>query len=140
MYKILIVEDEIGTARPVKEALELYGYEADIASDGEIGLELFEKNKYDLILLDLKMPKMTGEELLRKIRQKDPYIYVLIYTNYSNYTDIKALTNIGIDGYVNKGPGAELQELIDMIQDKLNPLDEDKLQSLVESLHEVPVK
>ena len=72
MHKILIIEDEINTAMPVKEALELCGYSADIARDGEAGLELFREKEYDLVLLDLKMPKMTGEEVLKKIREKDP--------------------------------------------------------------------
>ena len=67
MYRILIVEDEKDTAMPVREALQLYGYEADIAADGEKGVEIFRQNQYDLVLLYLKMPKLTGEEVLRKI-------------------------------------------------------------------------
>lgn len=140
MYKILIVEDEKGTSVPVKEALELYGYEADVAEDGAEGMELFRKNTYDLVLLDLKMPKMTGEEVLKKIRQIDPYVYVIIYTNYREFEEIKELTNMGIDGYINKGPNAELQELIDIIKEKLDPLDEEGVKKLIGGIEELPIE
>lgn len=140
MYKILVVEDEKGTSMPVKEALELYGYEADVAEDGTEGMKRFRENTYDLVLLDLKMPKMTGEEMLKKIRQMDPYVYVIIYTNYREFEEIKELTNMGIDGYINKGPNAELQELVDIIREKLDPLDEEGVKKLIGGIEELPVE
>lgn len=115
------IEDEIMTAELVKEALHLNGIGADIAEDGLKGLELIKKKDYDLILLDLKMPKLSGEEVLKEIRKIRPYVFVIIYTNFSEFADIKALVNIGIDGYVNKGPDSDLQELIDKIKEKLEP-------------------
>ena len=124
MYRILIVEDEKNTADPVKEALELNGFEADVAENGIHALDMFEKKTYDLVLLDLKLPQMTGEEVLRKLRNIDPYVYVIVYTNYSVFEDIKKLTNIGIDGYINKGGSADLNELVQTIKRKLLPLDE----------------
>ena len=136
MSKILIIEDEIATATPVKAALELEGINADIAKNGTEGLELFRQNDYDLILLDLKMPGMSGEEVLTEIRKIDPFIDVIIYTNYSDFSDIKKLTNIGIEGYVNKGPNAELSELLEMIKSKLAPLTEFVVGKLIDSLPE----
>lgn len=140
MYKVLIVEDEKGTAVPVKEALELNGYGADIASDGAMGAEMFKKNGYDLVLLDLKMPKMTGAEVLKQIREADPYVYVIIYTNYGDFEEVKALANMGIDGYLNKGPDAELQELIDKVKEKLDPLDEEGVKNLFGGISDLPVE
>ena len=136
MSKILIIEDEIATATPVKAALELEGINADIAKNGTEGLELFRQNDYDLILLDLKMPGMSGEEVLTEIRKIDPFVDVIIYTNYSDFSDIKKLTNIGIEGYINKGPNAELTELLEMIKAKLAPLDEFVVGKLIDSLPE----
>lgn len=131
MNRVLIIEDEINTARPVKEALELNGIEAVIASNGIDGLKQFDDSSFDLVLLDLKMPGMDGEEVLKEIRKSDPFVDVIIYTNYHEFTDIKKLTNIGIDGYINKGPKADLSELIKMIVDKLEPLDEEEIRILV---------
>ena len=84
MNKILIIEDELMTATTVKEALELNGINADIAEDGMKGLDLIKKNDYDLILLDLKMPKLSGEEVLKEIRKIRPYVFVIVYTNLAN--------------------------------------------------------
>lgn len=131
MYNILLVEDEKETAKIVKEALELEEMKVDIAYDGKQGLEFFTQNEYDLVLLDLKMPQMNGEELLIKIRQLNPYIDVIVYTNYSDFADVKKLVNLGINGYVKKGAEAELAELIDIIKSKLEPLDEQEMKNLI---------
>lgn len=133
MNRILIIEDEVKTAIPVKEALELNGMQAEIAKDGEIGLKMVKEKEFDLILLDLKMPKMSGEDVLRKIRKIRPYVFVIIYTNFSDFTDLKVLANIGIDGYVNKGPDADLKELINIIKEKLEPFSIESMQTIVNS-------
>lgn len=131
MYKILLIEDEDATAGFVKKALENNGYEVEIAVDGEEGVLKFEKGNYDLVLLDLKLPKKEGVEVLQDIRRIDPYVYVIVYTNYSVFADIKRLTNIGVDGYINKGADAELQDVVDMVKDKLDPLNGEDVSRLV---------
>lgn len=132
MNKILIIEDELMTATAVKEALELNEMKAEIAEDGIKGLDLIKKNDYDLILLDLKMPKLSGEDVLKEIRKIRPYVFVIIYTNFSEFADIKALANIGIDGYVNKGPDSDLQELVNIIKEKLDPFSIDDMEVIME--------
>lgn len=134
MNYVLIIEDEAATAAPVKEALEMDGIQVDVANDGNAGLKLFREKVYDLILLDLKLPGLTGEEVLSEIRKEDPFITVIVYTNYSNFADIKRLTNMGIDGYINKGPGADLNELLTVIENKLAPSDENALDALFKEL------
>ena len=89
MNRVLIIEDETVTAEAVKEALALDDISADIASDGESGLQKFVANNYDLILLDLKMPGLSGDEVLSEIRKRDPFVDVIIYTNYTDFADIK---------------------------------------------------
>ena len=131
MNKILIIEDEKMTANLVKEALEIEKMEVDLAEDGVRGIEMIEDKDYDLVLLDLKMPKMNGEDVLKVIRKIRPYVFVIVYTNFSEFADIKTLTNIGIDGYVNKGPSADLSELINMIKEKLEPFSVEELKDIV---------
>lgn len=131
MYKILLVEDNVETANYVKQAFELENLSVDVAYDGQNGFEQYLKEEYDLVLLDLEMPKMNGEELLIKIRNINPYIDIIVYTNYSNYGDIKRLVNLGINGYVNKGPEADLKELIALVKSKLEPIDEESMKILV---------
>lgn len=136
MSHVLIIEDEVATATPVKDALEMDGIQVDIARDGNFGLQLFRTNAYDLILLDLKLPGLTGEEVLSMMRKEDPFIPVIVYTNYSSFADIKKLTNIGIDGYINKGPDADLDELVKAIENKLSPIDDASLDALFKELPE----
>lgn len=131
MNNVLIIEDEEVTARQVKAALEMHHVDADIAEDGRTGLQMFEKKDYDLILLDLRMPQMDGEEVLTQIREQDPFVDVIVYTNYKDFTDIKKLTNIGIQGYINKGSRAELNELVDTILKHLAPLDENDVDKMI---------
>lgn len=134
MSKVLIIEDERDTALPVKRGLELEGIEADIATNGPSGLKMFQAEQYDLVLLDLKMPQMSGEEVLKEIRKLDPFVDIIIYTNYTEFADIKKLTNIGIDGYINKGTEADLPELISVIKEKLMPLDETDITALLKDI------
>ena len=111
--------------------------EVQIACDGKEGLNMFHRESYDLILLDLEMPRMSGEELLREVRRENPYIDIIVYTNYERFGDIKKLVNMGINGYVNKGPSADLQELIDMIKSKLEPMDEEEISCLIQNTEEL---
>lgn len=119
------------TAKNVKEAFELNGIETEVARDGETGLSLVREKEFDLILLDLKMPKMSGEDVLREIRKIRPYVFVVIYTNFSDFTDLKVLTNIGIDGYVNKGPDADLRELVNIVKEKLEPFSVENVRTII---------
>ncbi len=89
MSKVLIIEDELDTAEPVKKGLELEGIQANIATDGASGLSMFQAGQYDLVLLDLKMPQMSGEEVLKELRKLDPFVDIIIYTNYTEFADIK---------------------------------------------------
>ena len=134
MNRVLIIEDEIVTAEAVKDALALDDISANIASNGKSGLEKFSSQNYDLILLDLKMPGLSGDEVLSEIRKQDPFIDVIIYTNYTDFADIKKLANIGIEGYINKGAKADLSELIDAIKKKLAPLDDETISVLLKDV------
>ena len=133
MNKVLVIEDEMMTAKNVKAAFELNGIETETAENGEEGLRLVKEKDYDLILLDLKMPKMSGEEVLKEIRKIRPYVFVVIYTNFSDFIDIEALANIGIDGYVNKGPDADLQELVNIVKDKLEPFSIENVRTIIDN-------
>ena len=137
MYKILLVEDNRETAEFVRAALELEDMKVETACDGKVGWSMFQENSYDLVLLDLEMPRMNGEELLREIRRENPYIDIIVYTNYERFGDIKKLVNMGINGYVNKGPSADLQELIDMVKSKLEPMDEEDMTRLIKDTEEI---
>lgn len=66
--KILIVDDEKDIASSVKMLVEGMGYNSAIANDGKMALDMLNKEKFDLVLLDILMPQMSGREVLEKIR------------------------------------------------------------------------
>ena len=133
---ILLVEDERKTGETLKEALESENISVDWAQDGKVALRQIEKGKYDLVVLDLKLPEMSGEEVLRGIRKIDPYVEVIIYTNYEEPPVMKQLIDLGIDGYINKGAEADLWDIVDKVKAKLDPFTDEKINEILESTSE----
>jgi two-component system copper resistance phosphate regulon response regulator CusR len=100
--KILVVEDETKVAEVLKRGLTEEGYEAEIAYDGQIGLQLAQSGDYDLILLDVNLPLLNGLELCRQLRQKDEVTPVLMLTALSMSDDIVSGLEAGADDYLPK--------------------------------------
>lgn len=101
--RILVVEDHAGLARNVARALrESAGYAVDISLDGEDGLYLAQSNPYDLILLDLMLPKVDGLEILRRLRRQSIVAPVLILTSRDEKDTTIALLDAGADDYLSK--------------------------------------
>ncbi len=101
--RALVVEDHAGLARNIARALrESAGYAVDISLDGQDGLFLAESNPYDLILLDLMLPKLDGLEILRSLRKKAVKTPVLILTSRDERETTIALLDAGADDYLTK--------------------------------------
>jgi DNA-binding response OmpR family regulator len=100
--RILIIEDEKDLANAIAKGLRKQGYAADVAYDGEEALFLVEVNDYDLLILDLNLPKIDGIEVCRKIRTSGTSIGILMLTARSGLEDrIKGL-DYGADDYLVK--------------------------------------
>lgn len=108
--KILIVEDESKIARFVELELKYEGYEVTIAGDGRAGFEAFQAVKPDLVLLDLMLPKMSGIEVCRRIRQTDETIPVIMLTAKDDVMDKVMGLDMGADDYMTKP--FEIEELL----------------------------
>jgi len=104
MAKIAIIEDETAIAEMYRFKLEQLGYEVRCAVNGKEGLELARTWRPELILLDLMMPEMSGDEILEKIRATDwgKAIKVIILTNISEDSGPSKLRSLNIDRYVVK--------------------------------------
>jgi len=102
LLRILIVEDEKLLADSIKSLLEKKGFEVDVAYDGESGNELAELGIYDLLILDIMMPKMDGYEITRRIREKNIGTPILMLTAKSEIEDRIEGLNSGADYYLTK--------------------------------------
>ncbi len=101
--RILVIEDEQRLAENVARSLEeTGGYAVDIANDGEDGLFMAESNPYDLILLDLMLPRLPGVDVLKKLRQEKIYTPVLVLTARDEKESVIELLNAGADDYLTK--------------------------------------
>lgn len=114
---ILVVEDEEKIARVLQLELEFEGYIVEKAFDGNEALEKFRSQKWDLILLDVMLPGMSGIELLRKIRINDPLTPVILLTARGSVADKVSGLDLGANDYVTKP--FEMEELLARIRANL---------------------
>ena len=101
MTKILIVEDEISFSEAIAFLLGKEGFESEIAENGRVALELFKKNHYDLILLDLMIPEVSGIDVCRTIRTTSPVPIIMLTAKDSEVDKVVGL-ELGADDYVTK--------------------------------------
>ncbi len=100
--RILIVEDEVKLANAIKRALELQKYAVDVAHDGITGFDLAIGEEFDLIILDIMLPQMSGIEICKKIRQEGLHIPILMLTAKGQIKDKVTALDIGADDYMVK--------------------------------------
>lgn len=115
---ILIVDDEEFLCVTVADFLTDAKYRVSIAHDGTEVIPILEKEKVDLVLLDLLMPKMGGLETLEYIKQKAPATRVIIISAYGSAAQVEQGEILGADGFMNKPFGIET--LLKRIEDVLS--------------------
>ena len=123
MYKILLIEDEENIASFVKMELEYEGYEVDVCEDGIKGFEKAIENDYNLILLDLMLPKLNGLEVCRRLR-KVKNTPIIMLTARDDVMDKVTGFQTGADDYVSK-PFA-IEELLARIEALLRRVNANK--------------
>ncbi|MBS9773713.1 MAG: sigma-54-dependent Fis family transcriptional regulator [Tenacibaculum sp.] len=128
MSKILIIEDESAIRRVLKKIIleENDSYEVEEAEDGLAGFELIKKNDYDLVLCDIKMPKMDGVEVLEKVRKLKPEIPVVMISGHGDLDTAVNTMRLGAFDYISKPP--DLNRLLNTVRNAL-----DKKELIVEN-------
>jgi len=100
--RILVVDDEPKICNLIEELFRLDGYQIDISFSGIEALQMMKKNKYQMLLTDLKMPGIDGLELIRKAKELNPEIKTIMITGYTTVdTAVQSLRN-GVDDYIKK--------------------------------------
>lgn len=123
MFNILIVEDEIKIAEVVKAYLDKEGYNTKIAYDGHSAINMFNKNIYDVVLLDLMLPDISGEEVCKKIRDVSEVPIIMVTAKIEDEYRIEGF-NMGCDDYICKP--FNMKELILRVKAILKRTNRDK--------------
>lgn len=102
--KILLVEDEASLKELYRELLFSEGFEVDVVEDGQAALESMRRGGYDLVLLDIRLPKLDGLQVLKQLTDEEKKNAGIIYmlTNFNDDTVIKEAYDLGADGYLMK--------------------------------------
>ncbi|CAN1533574.1 AtoC Response regulator containing CheY-like receiver, AAA-type ATPase, and DNA-binding domains [Flavobacteriaceae bacterium] len=124
MSKILIIEDEEPIRRVLARILteENESYQVEVAEDGVIGLDKIKSNEYDLILCDIKMPRMDGVELLEAVKKIDSEIPIVMISGHGDMETAINTMRLGAFDYISKPP--DLNRLLNTVR---NALDKKKL-------------
>lgn len=101
MSRILIVEDEFDLANIIKDYLEKELYEVEICTEGDKAIEIFDKFKPSLVILDLMLPGMNGYEICQNIRIKSTIPILILSAKIDEFDKVKGL-NLGADDYITK--------------------------------------
>lgn len=121
MKTILVVEDDLVTANAYQRLLQEYGFEVDLAADGEIAIQTLQTLRPDLVLLDLMLPKVPGTEVIRSIRSNPAIqdVPILVFTNALLTAMIKLARQAGANLCLTKGD-TTLEQLLQAICGLLN--------------------
>ena len=101
-YKLLVVEDEPEMLSGIADNLEFEGYEVDIAENGEIAIEKLESHNYDLVISDVMMPKVSGFDLVKYMKNNDIKSGLILLTARSQEIDKVRGLELGADDYISK--------------------------------------
>ena len=128
MPNILLVDDEKSIRKTLREILEYEKYKVDEAEDGPSALEKIQNNQYDVVLLDIKMPKMDGLEVLEKAREVSPDTSYIMISGHGNIETAVEATKKGAFDFISKPP--DLNRLLITVRnamDKNNLVTETKI-------------
>ena len=106
LIKVLYVEDEKDVRESISQILEVFGYDVTVAENGKLGVEMAESWKPDFILMDVRMPVMSGPEAIRRIRSNPEFVNVPIFaiTAYNDSRTLSECEEAGANGSFTKPP------------------------------------
>jgi len=118
MKKILIIEDNELNMKLFSDILEYNDYKVEKAQDGEMGYKKIKENNYNLIILDIQLPKLDGFSVLKKIKQENINLPPVIITSACAMdTDKELAQNYGIDSYITKP--IDINKFIQTVKSKI---------------------
>ncbi len=117
--RILFVEDEKDLRETLQEALQNNKFEVQIAVNGEDALELLKNNNYDLIILDIILPRKNGLEVLEEFKKDNKDVPVILLTNLSSSKNIQKALELGVRNYLVKSEYG-LSEIVEKVKEVIS--------------------
>jgi DNA-binding response OmpR family regulator len=102
MEKILVIEDDLAVQRALRRTFESAGFEVSIAPDGGVAMDVFRATMPRIVILDLRLPGKSGQDLCREIKQESSSVPILVLSAASDVLDKVLLLELGADDYVTK--------------------------------------
>lgn len=120
MSKIAIIEDDLAIAQMYRLKFEAEGFSVEVAENGKVGLELCEQMRPNMVLLDLMMPEMNGDQMLAKMRETDwgKKTPVIILTNMGEQEAPDTIKDLGVSAFILKADMTPRQ-VFDLVKSKL---------------------
>src|SRR4051812_23292173 len=118
MPKVLIIDDEKAISNTLKDIFQYEKFDVEIANDGIEGIKKAEKENFDLILCDIKMPKMDGIEVLARLQEMNPDIPVIMISGHGTIETAVDAIRKGAYDYIAKPP--DLNRLLVTVRNALN--------------------
>lgn len=122
---ILLVEDDAAIATVVRDVLQESGYSCETIADGLLGLQAATQRPFDLVLLDLALPSLSGLDICRKLKADNPLLPVIMLTAHADEADVVCGLELGADDYIQKP--FRPRELLARIRSRLRSSTEQKL-------------
>jgi DNA-binding NtrC family response regulator len=113
--KLLIVDDEVQFLESIAKRLELRGFDVEKAKNGDEAIEAARHGRFDLALVDLRMPGMDGQEVLEILKAEHKYLEVIILTGHGSIDSAVECTKLGAFGYLSKP--YELEHLLEVLKE-----------------------
>jgi DNA-binding NtrC family response regulator len=116
---ILIVDDEEDLASTLAERLELRGFQVTAVTSGAEALDVVSANRFSVLILDVKMPGISGLELMTRIKQEQPDLPVILFTGHSSLADAQKGIDEGAFAYLQKP--IKIDKLLETVKDAIGP-------------------
>ena len=120
MATLVLIDDELEFVKALDQFFSARGYEVHVALRGSSGLQLVEEHHPDVVLMDLKMPGMDGDEVLIRLRKEHPRVKVVVITAYDEASTKDRLTALGAFAHLEK-PLPSMRALADVVRSALQP-------------------
>jgi len=131
---ILVVDDDAEVKKTLSSILLKEGYLVETAENGKQALRASEKSRFDVALIDIKLPDMDGTELLQRLEEKQPHMVKIVITGFPTLENAMKTVNEGADGYILKP--FDIEKLLEMIKKHLTKKTAEHISNWMEFDHD----